>query len=299
MPLKANHLKHPPHAQTDFHPINLNQNKLTMYRSILFTTIWTLLLGTLHGAEGPREQVTRIVSHIQRADYEGDRETLKKCYEELTPFLDNKELASRIRYWRGFDLWRSAINGFNDSVDPKELERLLMQAVDEFKEALARDPAFVDAKVGMLSSLGYVAFIHRKEPESMKPFIAQVTSLVDEVKATAPDNPRFNWVLGPILFYTPVERGGGIDKVMENYQRGLEICAKLKAPKDPLEPSWGKPELLMNVAYMQMTNNPPDLESAERNARAALEIVPYWHYARDIAFPMILAAKEKEKTKAK
>jgi len=264
---------------------------------ILFAVLIFFSTSTTHAtsANDSREKVAGIVAQIQRADYEGDRETLKKCYEELTPFLDNKELASRIRYWRGFDLWRSAINGFNDSVDPKELERLLMQAVDEFKEALARDPAFLDAKVGMISSLGYVAYIHRKEPESTNPFITQVYSLVDDVKAAARDNPRFIWVLGPILFCTPVERGGGIDKVMENYQRGLAICAKLKAPDDPLEPSWGKPELLMNLANAQMTKNPPDLESAERNARAALEIVPYWHYTRDILLPQILAAKNKAK----
>src|SRR6476469_8224459 len=74
--------------------------------------------------QNARKQITDIVSKIQRADYEGDRETLRKCYDALTPFLDNKELAPRIRYWRGFDLWRSAINGFNDKVDERELERL-------------------------------------------------------------------------------------------------------------------------------------------------------------------------------
>ena len=267
-----------------------------MNKTLLAATIFACLLTAWAAPEeqNTRKQATQIVARIQRADYEGDRETLKKCYEELTPFLENKDLASRIRYWRGFDLWRSAINGFNDSVDQNELERLLLQAVDEFKDALARDPTFADAKVGMISCLGYVTYIHRKEAERAQQLVAQISPLVNEVRAAAPDNPRFIWVLGPILWYAPVDRGGGIDKVIENYERGLAICAKLKAPDDPLEPSWGKPELLMSLAYTQLSRNPPEVENAERNARAALEIVPYWHYARDMLLPQIAEAKAKQ-----
>ena len=242
-----------------------------------------------------RAQAQRIVSQIQRADYEGDRTALKKYYDELTPFLENKELASRIRYWRGFDLWRSAINGFNDSVDPNELERLFMQAVDEFKDAAARDPAFIDAKVGMISCLGYVTYIHRKEPERMQELMTRITPLIKEAQAAEPDNPRLSWVMGPILWYTPVERGGGIDKVIENYQHGLEVISKTKPSTDNLEPSWGKPELMMSLAYIEFSKTPPNLEAAERTTRAALEIVPYWHYVRDILLPQILAAKIKAK----
>ena len=73
-------------------------------------------------AVGPsREQVIKIIGQIQRADYEGDRAALKRLYEELTPVEQGTKLASRMRYWRGFALWRRAMNGFNESVDPKEL----------------------------------------------------------------------------------------------------------------------------------------------------------------------------------
>ena len=123
--------------------------------------------------------------------------------------------------------------------------------------------------------------------------VKPIFALVAEAKAVAPDNPRLIWVCGPILFYTPVEKGGGIDKVIENNERGVAICSQLKPPADKLEPSWGKPELLMSLAYEYMTKNPPELDKAERNARAALEIVPYWHYVRDILMSQIMQAKEK------
>jgi hypothetical protein len=102
------------------------------------------------------------------------------------------------------------------------------------------------------------------------------------------------WVRGPILWNTPPERGGGEDKAMQNFEHGLEICSKLKPSEDPLEPSWGKPELLMNLAYGYLNAKAnPDLDAAERYARNALKIVPYWHYVRDILLPQILAAKAK------
>lgn len=266
-------------------------------KTILFITTFIACLDSGWAAvdnQNARKQVMEIVTKIQRADYEGDRETLKTCYEALTPFVENKDLASRVRYWRGFDLWRSAINGFNDKVDEKELERLFLLGVDEFKEALARDPAFADAKVGIISCLGHVIYIHRNEKERAQQLLAQVSPLVKEVQAAAPDNPRFLWVYGPILWYTPVDRGGGNDKVIENYERGLVICENLKAPEDPLEPSWGKAELMMSLAYTQLSKTPPDVEKAERYARAALEIVPSWHYARDVLMPQIVEAKAKQ-----
>ena len=117
--------------------------------------------------------------------------------------------------------------------------------------------------------------------------------LVKETTDMAPDNPRLIWVHGPILWGTPPGRGGGQDKAIENYQRGLGVCSKIKASDDPLEPSWGKPELMMSLAYSYVNAKASDINAAERYAREALEIVPYWHYVRDILLPQILVAKAK------
>src|SRR5579872_5377626 len=62
-----------------------------------------LLLSPLGwAAESNREQAVKIVTQIQRADYEGDRAALKRLYGELAPFADDQKLGSRIHYWRGF-----------------------------------------------------------------------------------------------------------------------------------------------------------------------------------------------------
>lgn len=253
------------------------------------------LFATATLANDAREQAARIVAQIQRADYEGDRPAMQRGCDELKPFIEDQKLASRIRYWRGFAKWRRAINGFNDAVDPKELARDLNAALDEFKAAIELDPKFVDAKVGIISSLGFLLFADPKDEGRKKERVEQILATEKEASAMAPDNPRLIWVHGPILWNSPPERGGGQDKAIGNYERGLEICSKIKTSDDPLEPSWGKPELMMSLSYCHLNANSPDISAAERYARDALEVVPYWHYVRDILLPQILAAKEKAK----
>jgi hypothetical protein len=221
---------------------------------------------------------------------------MARCYNELAPFLQSKELVSRIRYWRGFAQWRRAINGFNDAVDLNEVENDLRVAVEEFKSSWEADPAFVDAKIGIISSLGYMAFMNMKDQERARDLVSQIMPLLKESLEAAPNNPRLIWVHGPILWNTPTEHGGGQSRAIENYLKGLAVCSKTKASADPLDPSWGKPELLMSLAYSYLNKRERDVTAAERTAEEALEIVPYWHYVKDILLRQILAAKTKEQS---
>jgi hypothetical protein len=268
-------------------------------------TAWLGLVAVLVASAGsvlaastdpPRETVSKLVAQIQRADYEGKRASLEHLYADLEPFNADEKLASRVRYWRGFALWRRAINGFNESADPKDLEHDLNQALAEFKQSAAADPAFVDAKVGTISCLGYLMYLSAGHADRIQELLRESIPLVKEVRLSSPDNPRFVWVLGPILWNTPVERGGGQDKAIENYLKGLKSARKLKGTvSDPLEPSWGEPELLMNLAWSQLNRTTPDVNAADQYAHSSLALVPYWHYVRDILIPQIQTAKASPK----
>ena len=61
---------------------------------------------------------------------------------------------------------------------------------------------------------------------------------------------------------------------------------------DPLEPTWGEPELLMSLAWSNLNRTTPDLKAAKQYAQAALKLVPYWHYVRDFLMPQIRAAEK-------
>jgi hypothetical protein len=243
----------------------------------------------------PRERVITIVTKIQRADYEGDRPALKRLYEELEPFVGESAIASRVRYWRGFALWRRAINGFNDSTDPEELEADATQALVELGESTAQDPDFVDAKVGSISCLGILMYLGAKDPKRVAELLARSRPMVGSAEQAAPDNPRLLWVMGAIRWVVPPERGGGQDKAIATYHKGLESVRKERAPmrRDPLEPSWGEPELLMSLAWSHLNATKPDLVAAESYARSALALVPDWHYVRDILLSQVQKAKAK------
>ncbi len=265
------------------------QGSVAKLMAILFISVAALAAPALDPSP---EQVIKIVGQIQRADYEGDRAALKRLYEELTPVAQSTKLASRVRYWRGFALWRRAMNGFNESADPKELGEDLKQAANEFNEALRIDPGFVDAKVGAVSCLSNLIFLDQKNAARVQELVA--VPLRKEAEATEPDNPRLLWVLGPICWYAPPERGCSQDKAMEMERRGLEAARKLRGvTSDPLEPSWGEPELLAALAWTNLHRTTPDLTAAEQYARSALELVPYWHCVRDILIPQIQEAKKK------
>ena len=247
------------------------------------------------GVEVPREAVGKIVARIQQADYEGDRAALQKLHDELAPFTADKELAARVRYWSGFALWRKAINGFNEpKTDPKELETDLNVAISEFGQAISVDPKFADAKIGIVSCLGFALFLHQKDPHRVQELMQQMGPMTHELREIAPNNPRLAWVLGGGYWFIGSERGGGQDKAIETYEDALPFARKEKAvATDSLEPAWGEPELLMSLAWSHLNRAKPDLVKAEEYARSALVLVPSWHYVRDVLMAQITQAETK------
>jgi hypothetical protein len=243
------------------------------------------------------EQVVKIVTQIERADYEGDRAALNQLYDQLVPFVDEPKFASRVRYWRGFAKWRRAINGFGETPTPKDLSEDLTDAEGEFDAAIQRDPGFVDAKVGAASCVLNRLFLegvfkNEKDPQRLKEILTPASTLLNEAKTAAPDNPRLLWVVGPNQWSTPRERGGGQEKAIATYEKGLDVIRQHKeGANDPLEPTWGEPELLMSLAWSNLNRTTPDLKAAEQYAQAALKLVPYWHYVRDMLIPQIRSAQ--------
>jgi hypothetical protein len=267
-----------------------------IYRTAIgLIAIATATLG--FAASQSTDQVVAIVAKVQRADYEGNRAALHQLYSELAPYMTDKSIASRVAYWRGFALWRSAFNGFNDSKDTKPIGDELQQALAEFQKSAELDPSFVDAKLGAISCLSNLMFLNQSNPDKINEILTQLRPLVKDAKEADPDNPRLLWVLGPNIWYAPPERGGGQDKAIATYEHGLEVIHKQKAPSsNPLDPTWGEPELLMNLGWSNLNKTTPDLNAAQQNAEAALKMVPYWHYVRDILIPQIQAAKKVAKS---
>ncbi|MGH9748561.1 MAG: hypothetical protein ACRD6R_01380 [Candidatus Polarisedimenticolia bacterium] len=262
--------------------------------------LWALLLlfpvpVAVHARPKARATVAGIVAQIVRADYEGDRAALKRLHGvlaslELTGAEEN--FASRVHYWRGFALWRRTLNGFNESADRRELGRDLEQALLDFETSARRDPGFVDARIGTIGCLQSLTFLNLDDPARVQDLVSRFVELFKETRREAPENPRLLWLLGASEWYNPPEHGGGRERALETYARGVRLARQQKGTvKDPLEPSWGEAELLMSLAWSRLNQTPPDLSAAEEHAKDALALVPYWHYVRDLLMPQIQKAR--------
>src|SRR5262249_31252242 len=91
------------------------------------------------GKPAARDKIAGIVAKIVKAAYGDDRPALQSLYDELTPYTSgtgDAKFLSRVRYWRGFALWRRVLNGFNDKSPREEQEKDLTGCVSEFEESL-------------------------------------------------------------------------------------------------------------------------------------------------------------------
>jgi tetratricopeptide (TPR) repeat protein len=191
-------------------------------------------------------------------------------------------------------MWRRAFNGTNAL--PAELEQDMTLAVKDFERALAVDHNFTDAKIGAASCWQNISVLYymKKDLRQATQLMEKSFPLLKESESAEPDNPRLLWVLGAYRFYNPPERGGGQAFAIETYLKGLKAAREPKwAGRDPLTPSWGEPELLMNLAFSTLHQKEADPNAAEQYARQALALVPYWQYVRDILMPQIQTAKSK------
>jgi hypothetical protein len=260
----------------------------------------TVVTSTHPTVTAPRDEMLTIISAIQRADYEDDRAALQCWFAELAPFTAEPQLASYARYWRGFAMWRRTINGFNDSVDSRELANDLYTAISEFQQAEKLAPDFIDAAIGEAGCEMNLIYIHQANPEERRKHIQSAVQLTKRIQAAAPDNPRFLWLLGGSLWVRPAEAGGSHTKAVEAYHHGLAVLDSAAPPaKNSLDPQWGEPELLMSLAWSTLNASNANPAAAERYARSALQIVPNWHYVRDILLPQIEQKKAQNNAQAK
>lgn len=238
-----------------------------------------------------------LVQRIREADYAGDRPALRRLHSELATRPEEPAHPAELRYWRGFALWRRAINGFNETPTPEDLDADLEAASAEFEAALKQAPKFVDAQAGLASCLGMRMFLHAREQEQLRALVPRVRALLAEAEGLEPENPRLLWVRGPTEWWTPPgsppekmdERQA---KALATYTRGLEALRHTRRPGGgSLRPTWGEPELEMSLAWSLLNRRVPDLALAEAHARKALALVPSWHYVRDILLPQIEGAR--------
>ena len=247
-------------------------------------------LGAACSTPPPAAKLEALKTQIMAADYEGDRAALDRLYAETDAFVGDEVLGSRARYWKGYTKWRRVMNGANETPTPADLVADSEACASEMRLASAADPAFVDARVGEMACLGLLMFFEPQRAQD-EARLNRLRGLFAELKETAARHPRYVWAWGMAAFGAPPERGGGPDRVIDAYLEALEGMKQgAGEPRTPLDPSWGEPELHVNLAYSYLNKPDPDLALAKKHIDEAVRLAPTWHYAKDILRRQIEAA---------
>ena len=236
-------------------------------------------------------RLSELAAAVLSADYRGDRPELARLEAELGR-VDVGRLNDYRDYWRGFALWRRAMNGFNEKPAPPDLDADLVKALERFQAALARHPDWDEVKSAMLGAWGNRIFLAGQDTEKRKKLLEEATEFYEWIMAYEGDNPRVLWIKGGLQMIVPPASGGDWTKAAATLRKGVAGAwaeASAATPSAPWAPTWGGAENLMNLAYLYSHLPTPDRATALAYAEGALTKAPQWHFVKNVQLPMIEA----------
>lgn len=262
--------------------------------------ILALSLAVLAGPEAvaagaPVPAFPEVVRAIQSADYRGARADLQRL-AAIPVDSSDPELAAYQHYWRGFALWRRALNGFNETPTPLDLQDDLKAGIASFQAALDLKPGWIEAQIGIWGCSGPLVFLAKEDKPRLEAILKEYTPVVSPLIRTVidkgADNPRALWVLGQ----SQLGGAGGASpdpvKAATSFHRGVDAAlaeaSQLRGDEPAWVPRWGGAENLMNLSYLYTHSNLARRDLALAYAEGALVAAPDWHFVRDILRPKIL-----------
>jgi hypothetical protein len=258
---------------------------------LAWSFVGAALLGPAAPAPNVEARLAELAAAVLSADYRGDRAALARLDGELGA-LPESALSDYRDYWRGFGRWRRAMNGFNETPTPTDLQDDLEKAVARFQASLVRRPDWIEARLALVGCWGNLIFVAGNDAEKRKAFIDEAVPAYRWLRENGRDNPRALWIIGGMEFSAPPPHGGDLDRAAATLRRGLELSwreATSGPPPPAWVPTWGGPENLMNLAWMYSHLGTLNRTAALAYAEGALTAVPEWHYVRNVLLPQIEA----------
>jgi hypothetical protein len=246
-----------------------------------------------HGSDSASE-LSVLVGKVQVADYRGARADLRQLADALESSPD-PGLAFHRHYWRGFALWRRALNGFNETPTPDDLAQDLRTAIASFRAALREQPDAIEPQIGMVGCWSSLLFLTGQDKPAFQAVLADYVPVAQSVRERGAKNPRALWLLGGTQLAAPPPYGGDAVKAAATYRQGIDAAleeARQASGQPRWVPSWGGAENLMSLAYLYSHSSLANRDLALAYAEGALVAAPEWHYVRDILRPQIQALPE-------
>jgi hypothetical protein len=157
----------------------------------------------------------------------------------MMPFVDNAELAKHARYWRGFALWRRALNALGQGGSPDSTDADFARANEEFRHALRLDSAYAEAKIGLVAGLSNRVFFNQENSalRMVEAALARLApSRADTIEAALEPTwggPELHMLLATLLVRSRTQ----LDKAQRHAERALVLRPNWLAVRRNLIPA--------------------------------------------------------------
>lgn len=227
-------------------------------------------------------ELERLVSEVSAAAYRGQTRYLLELAFQLEPHVTKSAATADALYWRSFAFWLAATSLMQDKAPDADTDGTLAAALAGFEELLRQDAGNIEARIAIvgchLNRVNLWRSASGFEPSVLGDSARRIRPLVAVLRRDAPRNLRAVWVVSTVQFASPdiAVREATVAQVRSALSQGDDDTP------GPLRPRWGRPELLVALAWMLGELHRPNDESADL-VQKALRLQPEWRYARQLA----------------
>ena len=201
--------------------------------------------------------------------------------------VDGGSFGEYREYWKGFALWRRALNGFNETPTPSDLAEDLEKAIVHFRRSLDLRPNWIEARIGIVGCGASLLFLAGNDEAKKQALRKEFVPMLQAVQKEGGENPRALWLIGGMQFGAPPPMAA-ISPRRRRLTHGLRSPGASRRPglPPPWAPTWGgrrtsriSPHLVPCPRAQQ--------EPGVAYAQGAITAAPDWHYVKDILLPQI------------
>jgi tetratricopeptide (TPR) repeat protein len=102
-------------------------------------------------------------------------------------------------------------------------------------KAIDLNPEFSESFI-LKYGINFNRFIY--ESDKMMEIAMTSSTMESQIEKMDPDNPRFNYMKGMHMFYTPEAFGGGVKSSVEHFEKAYKLFEN-RIEKEEYYPSWG------------------------------------------------------------
>lgn len=205
--------------------------KVLLVLIILFAVVSSALR-----ADDFSKAMIKAKKNLTEADNKSDEKLYIKVRGEYERILQLNQDEWLVYYYMAYVDYNIGYTGMgSEKPDLEKLKKYNESAMEIINKAIDLNPEFSESYI-LKYGINFNRFIY--ESDKMMEIALASSSLQKQINAMDPDNPRFNYMQGMSMFYTPEGFGGGVKNAVEHFEKAYKVF-ETRVEKEEYYPSWG------------------------------------------------------------